>query len=226
MTQRISLNVIVFNEEARLEACLSDARAHVDEIVVVDQMSTDGTPEIAQRLADVYIRDVHHGHAEPSRQLAASRSSGDWLLILDADETMSDLLKAELRSLVEGDADGYWIRKENVVGGTDVSTVLHYRLCRKTRVRFDPSPHGGAVAVSDNVEQFDEIGIVHEKSVAEQVFDDARYERMALEDDAPTSAKRNWLSHNRTLRAEREPSAPPGSRSARPGGRLERSRHR
>src|ERR1700728_3964659 len=141
---RISLNVVVFNEEARLEACLTDAREHVDEIVVVDQMSTDATPEIAQRLADVYIRDVHHGHAEPSRELAASRSSGDWLLILDADEQLSDLLKAELRDLTERDTDGYWIRKENSVDGAAVSTVLHFRLVRKTRVRFDPNPHGGA----------------------------------------------------------------------------------
>ena len=201
---RISLNVVVFNEEARLEACLLDARAHVDEIVVVDQMSTDGTPEIAQRLADVYVRDVHHGHAEPSRELAASRSSGDWILILDADEMMSELLKAELRGLVERDADGYWIQKANSVDGAEVSTVQHFRLVRKTRVRFDPRPHGGATAVSDNVERFDRIGIVHEKTVAEQIFDDARYERLALEDDAPTSAKRNWLSHNRALRADRE----------------------
>jgi glycosyltransferase involved in cell wall biosynthesis/GT2 family glycosyltransferase/Flp pilus assembly protein TadD len=201
---RISLNVIVFNEEARLEECLSDARDFVDEIVVVDQMSTDGTPEIAQRLADVYIRDLHHGHAEPSRELAASRSSGEWILILDADEKMSDILKAELPSLVEGDADGYWIRKVNFVGGTETSTILHYRLVRKSRVRFDPRPHGGATAVSENVEHFEQIGIIHEKSVDEQIFDDARYERMALEDDAPTSAKRNWLSHNHTLRQQRE----------------------
>jgi glycosyltransferase involved in cell wall biosynthesis/Flp pilus assembly protein TadD len=200
---RISLNVVVFNEEERLEACLVDARDYVDEIVVVDQMSTDGTSEIAQRLADVYVRDVHHGHAEPSRELAASRSSGDWILILDADEQMSDLLKAELRGLVERDADGYWIRKANSVDGAEVSTVLHFRLVRATRVRFDPRPHGGATAVSDNVKRFDRIGIVHEKTVAEQIFDDARYERLALEDDAPTSSKRNWLSHNRALRKDR-----------------------
>ena len=55
---RIPLNVVVFNEESRLETRLLDARDHVDEIVVVDQMSTDGTSEIAQRLADVYVRDV------------------------------------------------------------------------------------------------------------------------------------------------------------------------
>jgi glycosyltransferase involved in cell wall biosynthesis/GT2 family glycosyltransferase/tetratricopeptide (TPR) repeat protein len=201
---RISLNVVVFNEEARLEECLLDARDFVDEIVVVDQMSTDRTPEIAQRLADVYIRDVHHGHAEPSRELAASRSTGQWILILDADEKMSDLLKAELRDLVEGDADGFWIRKVNLVDGAETSTVLHHRLVRSSRVRFDPRPHGGATAVSDNVATFDRIGIVHEKTAAEQIFDDARYERLALEDDAPTSAKRNWLSHNHTLRQHRE----------------------
>jgi glycosyltransferase involved in cell wall biosynthesis/tetratricopeptide (TPR) repeat protein len=200
---RISLNVIVFNEEARLEACLSDARQYVDEIVVVDQMSTDGTPEIAQRLADVYIQDVHHGHAEPSRELAAARSSGEWLLILDADEKLSDLLKAELRDLVEREADGYWIRKVNVIDGAEVGTILHYRLVRKTRVRFDPRPHGGANAVSDNFEYYNRIGIVHEKTEAEQLYDDARYDQIALEDEGPTSAKRNWLSHNHALREVR-----------------------
>jgi glycosyltransferase involved in cell wall biosynthesis/tetratricopeptide (TPR) repeat protein len=201
---RISLNVIVFNEKARLQECLSDARDHVDEIVVVDQMSTDGTGEIAERLADVYVRDVHHGHAEPSRELAASRSSGDWILILDADETMSDRLKSELRGMTERDVDGYWIQKVNSVGGTVRNKIQHFRLVRKNRVRFDPRPHGGATAVSDNVERLEWTGIVHEKSVAEQVIDDARYERMALEDDAPTSQKRNWLSHNRVLREERQ----------------------
>jgi glycosyltransferase involved in cell wall biosynthesis/GT2 family glycosyltransferase/tetratricopeptide (TPR) repeat protein len=200
---RISLNVVVFNEEARLEECLADARDHVDEIVVVDQMSTDGTPEIAERLADVFIRDVQHGHAEPSRELAAARSSGDWILILDADEKMSDLLKAELPDLIKRGADGYWINKSNVVDGVEVSTVEHFRLVRKARTRFDPRPHGGATAVSDNVEHFERIGIIHEKTVDEQIYDDSRYERIALEEEGPTSSKRNWLSHNRTLRAQR-----------------------
>jgi GT2 family glycosyltransferase len=200
---RISLNVIVYNEEARLEECLADARPWVDEIVVVDQMSTDRTPEIAERLADVHVLDVHHGHAEPSRELAASRSAGDWLLILDADERMSDRLKAELRNLVEDTADGYWVRKVNYVGGIDTGTIHHYRLVRTSRVRFDPGPHGGAQALSDNVETLDWIGIVHEKTVEEQIYDDARYERIALEDVSPTSQKRNWLSHNLTLREQR-----------------------
>ncbi len=186
-----------------MEECLSDARPHVDEIVVVDQMSTDRTPEIAQRLADVYIRDVHHGHAEPSRELAASRSSGDWILILDADETMSDRLKRELRGMVKRDVDGYWIQKENSVDGVERGKIHHFRLVRKNRARFDPRPHGGASAVTDNVETLDWTGIVHEKTVEEQIYDDARYERMALEDDAPASSKRNWLSHNHILREER-----------------------
>ena len=200
---RISLNVVVFNEEARLEECLLDARDHVDEIVVVDQMSTDGTPEVAERLADVYIRDIQHGHAEPSRELAASRSSGDWILILDADEKMSELLKAELRTLVDRDIDGYWIEKSNLVDGVEVSTVQHLRLVRKSRARFDPGLHREATMLTDNIERFERIGIIHEKTSAEQIYDDARYERIALEDEAPTASKRNWLSHNRTLRAER-----------------------
>ena len=68
---------------------------------------------------------------------------------------MSDLLKAELPGLLERDADGYWIKKANSVDGSEVSTVQHFRLFRKNRVRFDPRPHGGATAVSENVERFD-----------------------------------------------------------------------
>ncbi|MBV9951176.1 MAG: glycosyltransferase, partial [Acidimicrobiia bacterium] len=200
---KISLNVIVYNEEARLEECLTDARPWVDEIVVVDQMSTDRTPDIAEALADVHVLDVHHGHAEPSRELAAARSTGDWLLILDADERMSDQMKAELRDLVEGTPDGYWVRKVNYVGGVDTGTIHHYRLVRASRVRFDPIPHGGAQPLSDNFETLDWIGIVHEKTVEEQIYDDARYDRMALEDVSPTSQKRSWLVHNLTLRDQR-----------------------
>ncbi|MFN8022128.1 MAG: glycosyltransferase [Acidimicrobiales bacterium] len=200
---RISLNVIVYNEESRLEQCLADARPHVDEIVVVDQMSTDRTPEIAQRLADVFVRDVHHGHAEPSRQLAADRSSGDWLLILDADELMNDTLKSQLRHLVEGDADGYWIRKSNTIDGEETGTILHLRLVRRSRATFDPRPHGGANVPSGNVATFDEVGIIHDKTEEEQLYDDLRYEEMTREDDSPSSSKRNWLHHNRTLRAHR-----------------------
>ena len=70
-----------------------------------------------------------------------------------------------------------------MVDGVEVSTVEHFRLVRKARTRFDPRPHGGATAVSDNVEHFERIGIIHEKTVAEQIYDDSRYERIALEED-------------------------------------------
>lgn len=78
--------MIVKNESASLEKCLSLARPHVDEIVVVDTGSTDGTQDIAHRYADVYDEIEWPDSFSIARNHSFDMATGDYILVLDGDE--------------------------------------------------------------------------------------------------------------------------------------------
>ena len=82
----LSLCMIVKNEEENLEKCLSLARPHVDEIVVVDTGSTDRTLDIARGYADVLDEIEWPGSFSIARNHSLELASGDYILILDGDE--------------------------------------------------------------------------------------------------------------------------------------------
>lgn len=98
----VSVVVIVKNEERRLAACL-DSVKWADDIVIVDDMSTDRTVEIARSYTDrifqrkMEIEGVH-------RNYAYSQAKNEWVLSLDADELVSPELKEEVARVVSGDS--------------------------------------------------------------------------------------------------------------------------
>jgi glycosyltransferase involved in cell wall biosynthesis len=83
---RLSLCMMVRNEAETLEQCLRLARPHVDEVVVVDTGSTDGTQDIARRYADVYEEIVWPGSFSEARNHTFDLATGDYILVLDGDE--------------------------------------------------------------------------------------------------------------------------------------------
>jgi glycosyltransferase involved in cell wall biosynthesis len=111
----ISATIITFNEAARLEDALRSV-SWADEVVVVDSGSTDGTIEIARRLATrVDVRDWP-GYAAQKNH-AASLCAHDWILSLDADERVSPGL---------GDALQAWRRSEPATPGYRMARVSRY----------------------------------------------------------------------------------------------------
>jgi glycosyltransferase involved in cell wall biosynthesis len=97
---RLSVTVATLNEAVNLEACLQ-AVAWADEIVIVDDGSTDDTLEVARRHTDGVIVRPSHGNFHANKNLAIRMATGDWILSLDADEIVPAELGAEIRAAIQ-----------------------------------------------------------------------------------------------------------------------------
>ena len=102
---RISACIICYNEERKIEDCLKSLNAVVDEIVIVDSMSTDSTLEIAAKYTDKIIRQSFLGHGR-QKNLAVGNARHDWILSLDCDERLSVRLADSILE-IKGNLDRY-----------------------------------------------------------------------------------------------------------------------
>jgi glycosyltransferase involved in cell wall biosynthesis len=91
---KISATIITHNEERNLPRAIESLRC-ADEILVVDSGSSDRTIEIAEKLGAKIIDSSWPGYAK-QKNLAAERAENDWILSLDADESLSEALEAEI----------------------------------------------------------------------------------------------------------------------------------
>jgi len=139
---RLSLIVITKNEEASIGRCLRSA-AFADEMVVVDNGSTDKTVEIARAFGARVIEAPDWPGFGPQKNRALDAATGDWVLSLDADEWVEPSLAGEIRAvLVCSDAaDGYKIPRSSRFCGRVVrhcgwSPDYVLRLFRRERGRF------------------------------------------------------------------------------------------
>jgi glycosyltransferase involved in cell wall biosynthesis len=108
---RISAVVICGNEEANIADCLESVR-WCDEIVVVDSMSSDRTPDIARRYTGRVIQRPWPGYVA-QKNFALEQATCDWILSLDADERCTPELKAAIEiALPPADGvDGFRVRR-------------------------------------------------------------------------------------------------------------------
>jgi len=97
---RLTLSMIVKNEEKYLKDCLNSVKDVVDEIIIVDTGSSDGTKNIAESFgAAVYdFRWVNDFSA--ARNFALSKSNGTWIFYLDADERLDSNSVHEIKRII------------------------------------------------------------------------------------------------------------------------------
>lgn len=99
---RLTAVLIVRNEAPVLAECLAHL-AWVDEIVVLDSGSTDDTVAIARRYTDrVFVAADWQGYGV-QRQRAQQHATGDWILMIDADERVSPALRQSIAGVVQRD---------------------------------------------------------------------------------------------------------------------------
>ena len=97
---KLSLSMIVKNEEKFLKDCLESVVGVVDEIIVVDTGSTDATVKIARE----YDAQIHNfkwiNDFSAARNFSLSKCTGDWILYLDADERLNKESVQELKKVI------------------------------------------------------------------------------------------------------------------------------
>lgn len=104
---KITAAIITFNEERNIERCIRSLLPVVDEIFVVDSYSTDKTKEICVQLGARFSENPFEGHIQ-QKNYALKHASHEWVLSLDADEALTDELRASILSVRENPQfDGY-----------------------------------------------------------------------------------------------------------------------
>ncbi|MEW9093547.1 MAG: glycosyltransferase [Clostridiaceae bacterium] len=86
----LSLCLIVKNEEETLNKCLDSVKNSVQEIIIVDTGSTDKTKEIALKYTDEVYDFSWCNDFSKARNFSISKASNDWILVIDADEVVTD----------------------------------------------------------------------------------------------------------------------------------------
>jgi hypothetical protein len=117
----LSIVVIAKNEEARIKVCLESIK-WADEIIVVDNGSTDKTLEIAKAYTNKIFK-VNSQDFAAVRNLAMEKATGEWVLFVDADERVLASLKTEIEAMITfTDFSAYAFSRRNVIFGQEVKS--------------------------------------------------------------------------------------------------------
>jgi glycosyltransferase involved in cell wall biosynthesis len=110
---KISVVVMTLNEELKINRCLTSVKEIADEILVVDSYSTDRTEEISKKFGARFIQHPFQGYIE-QRQYCVDNARYDHVLVLDADEELSETLKEEILKVKQNWIhDGYDFNRLN-----------------------------------------------------------------------------------------------------------------
>lgn len=175
---RISLCMIARDDADMLEECLKSVQGVVDEIVLIDTGSQDATPQIAEQFgAKVIHTEWRHDFAW-ARNFALQHATGDWVLVLDADERLNgpQARQALLEAARHPQFAGYQIEINNLTDFEQPDQVFLHRAVRLFRrlsyarwegaihEQITPSlaQHGGRIAILTNAQI---LHLGYEKSV-------------------------------------------------------------
>lgn len=130
--QRLSLCMIVKDEEKYISNCLNSVKDFVDEIIIVDTGSSDRTVEICKSFGAQVFKFPWNDSFSDARNFGIERATGDWILWLDADEEVDASDAYRLREILDSDEPLLSIHLINYYGDSPDSNktfdIAHTRL--------------------------------------------------------------------------------------------------
>jgi tetratricopeptide (TPR) repeat protein len=142
--EKISLCMIVKDEAANIRRCLESVRQSVDEMIVIDTGSSDGTAEIAAQAGAKVFHYSWNNDFSAARNCSLKQASGDWIIFLDADEEFLGSRHELDPLLTDSSVEGYFIKILNQLGSEtdEVCPDLVFRLFRNRKeYRFHGMVH-------------------------------------------------------------------------------------
>lgn len=103
----LSVLILAKNEEKNIKDCIESVLPIANEIVVVDDESTDNTAEIAEKLGARVVRRAMNGNWGEQQTFAINEARCEWGYIIDADERMTPELGAAIKKAIAGEKIAY-----------------------------------------------------------------------------------------------------------------------
>lgn len=118
----ISVVILTKNEEKNIKRCL-DSVNWCDEIIIVDDNSSDRTIEIVKKYKTLLYSNPLNGDFSSARNFGLSKAKNDWVLFVDSDEVVSDALAYEISNAIGlkdqnlRNFNGFYIRRSDFIWG-------------------------------------------------------------------------------------------------------------
>ena len=152
----ISVVTIAKNEGRNIAAFLQTVLGWVDEIIIIDNNSTDQTAHIANQYKAKVFKNKST-HLGKLKNYALSKATKDWILLLDVDEHVSIQLHKEIQIVLRGktEFDGFLIPYQNHFLGHSLKVLEHYK---KVRLFRKEKGYSTDVAVHEEVVVSGKVG--------------------------------------------------------------------
>jgi len=148
----ISAVLVNYNEAGKLEKCLQNVSGFADEIVVLDLGSSDNSKNLSEKYKAKFFSHRLVPYVEKVRNYAVSKAQGDWILVLDPDEVLAEVLKDKLKQIALDDSyDAVNIPRKNIFFG---HWIAHTNWWPDKHIRFFKKGH---CFWSENIHQYPKV---------------------------------------------------------------------
>lgn len=199
---KTSVVVCTFNDEDKIARCI-ESLSFADEIVIVDDGSTDKTIDVASKYTKNVFKHKSVGYVEPARNFAISKATGDWILVIDSDEVVGKELAKELIEFSKkADISYVEIPRKNIIFGKWMRASMWWpdyniRFFRKNTVVWSDMIHSNpqTSGLGSKLEPTENNAIVHHNysSIAQFVERNSRYSKIQAAELHKKGIKFEWM---------------------------------
>jgi len=162
--------VITLNEQENIEKCIQSIK-WVDELIVVDTGSSDNTIELARKYANFIYKIPFNNNFGELREKALNKAKCDWVLMIDADETLPKSSEKNIRRIITSEnINGFWFPRRQYINRRDYLKYGYFypdyqlRLFKKKNVHYIGKVHEFPNIPKNNTKINSDVEIYHNPS--------------------------------------------------------------